>query len=193
MATFTLLDAEATTAINSLIGTYPWLDHLMVLITTIGVPLLVGAVVLSWWIGSGGRHAAEQRQLNRHAAVVCGLSFLIGLGLNQLILLLVHRIRPYDAGVTHLLIAPSTDPSFPSDHATAAFSIVSSYLLLARFRRAFLFGIGAMLVMLSRVYIGTHYVSDIGGGMLTALIAALLVTALYKPETRLNRMITGLL
>src|SRR5262249_1926564 len=41
----------------------------------------------------------------------------------------VHRLRPYDAGVTHLLIAPSHDPSFPSDHSTAVFSIAFAYLL----------------------------------------------------------------
>jgi hypothetical protein len=39
-------------------------------------------------------------------AIVAGLSFLLGLGLNQLILLFIHRLRPYDAGRTHLLIRP---------------------------------------------------------------------------------------
>ena len=37
----------------------------------------------------------------------------------------MHRIRPYDAGLTHLIVAPSFDWSFPSDHATAAFAIVA--------------------------------------------------------------------
>jgi undecaprenyl-diphosphatase len=50
-----------------------------------------------------------------------GFSFLLGLAINQLILLFIHRVRPYDAGVTNLLIARSGDFSFPSDHATASF------------------------------------------------------------------------
>ena len=92
-----------------------------------------------------------------------GLSFLLGLFLNQLIILLVHRARPYDAGLTHLLIPPSTDSSFPSDHATAAFSVVFAYLLHRRFRKALFFAMAGALVAFSRVYLGTHYVGDILG------------------------------
>jgi len=35
----------------------------------------------------------------------------------------VDRVRPYDAGVTRLLIERSQDPSFPSDHATIVFAV----------------------------------------------------------------------
>jgi hypothetical protein len=44
--------------------------------------------------------------------VVAGLAFIIGLGLNQIILLFVHRIRPYDAGVSHLIVSWSGDWPF---------------------------------------------------------------------------------
>ena len=43
-------------------------------------------------------------------------TFLLGLALNQVILVFVHRARPYDDGVTNLLIARSADFSFPSFH-----------------------------------------------------------------------------
>lgn len=65
----------------------------------------------------------------RHVLVATGLSPLLGLALNQLILLVVHRMQPYDGGVTHLLIARSADFSFPSDHATAVFAIAAAFLL----------------------------------------------------------------
>jgi len=179
------LDARATTWINGLSGYHP-LDALFLLMTNLGVPALVLAVALSWW-------RRDDRRSERHTAICCGLSFLFGLALNQIILLMVQRVRPYDAGVTHLLIAPSVDPSFPSDHATAAFAIVFSYLLRERYRKTMIFLLGALLVVFSRIYVGTHYLSDIAGGAATALIAATVIRATYWEGTRLDRWVTDLL
>src|SRR3546814_11007049 len=78
--------------------------------------------------------------------------------LNQLILLLVNRVRPYDVGVSHLLIGPSADPSFPSDHATATIAIAAAFFVHRAWRPAAGYFAAALLIMLSRVYIGTHYV-----------------------------------
>ena len=158
----------------------------MIAVTKAGVPLMVLGVAAQWWPGPG-RHS------ERHVLVSCGLSFLLGLVLNQAILLFFHRIRPYDAGITHLLIAPSTDPSFPSDHATAAFAIVFGYLLNDRWRRAALFCTAALLLVASRIYVGTHYLGDIVGGCTTAFLAALLVKATYVEGTAIDRWITRFL
>jgi len=42
------------------------------------------------------------------------------------------------------------------------------------------------------VYIGTHYASDIVGGALTGILAAVLVRASYRENTRFDRIITGI-
>lgn len=179
-------DAALTRAINSPAGMNSLLDILMIWISAIGVPLLVLAVAGQWW-------RREDRHHIRHGLVAAGLTFLLGLALNQLILLAVHRIRPYDAGVTHLLIDRSADPSFPSDHATATIAIAAAFLLQGVRRLGLWFLAAAVLVMVSRVYIGTHYVSDVLGGALTATVAAVLVRCLYREGTRVDRMITGIL
>lgn len=111
------LDAAITHVINGLSGSAAG-DFLMIWISAIGVPLLVLAVAGQWWRGGGRPH-------ERHVLVAVGLSFLLGLVINQIVLLFVHRVRPYDGGVTHLLIERSSDPSFPSDHATATFAIAA--------------------------------------------------------------------
>jgi len=182
----TQLDAQLTTWINGLAVRFPFLDGPMILVTKVGVQLMVFVVALRWWIG--GRSRSE-----RHVTIACGLSFILGLALNQLILLVVHRIRPYDSGVTLLLIAPSADPSFPSDHSTAAFAIVFGYLLHSRLPLALCFSIGAFLVAFSRVYLGTHYCGDVLGGMLTAFMAAAIVRGFYREGTDIDKWVTGIL
>jgi undecaprenyl-diphosphatase len=179
------LDAAITGWINSLAGN-GLLDQLMIAVSTIGAPLLVLAVAAQWWAGS-------ERTRTRHVLIAAGLTFLIGLGINQIILLFDHRIRPYDVGITRLLIERSSDPSFPSDHATASFAIAAAFLAHKLPKRGFFFLLAAVLVSLSRVYIGTHYISDVMGGALTGILAAILVKALYRPETRVDRFITGIL
>jgi undecaprenyl-diphosphatase len=50
-----------------------------------------------------------------------------------------------------------------------------------------------VLLAVSRVYIGTHYVGDVLGGAATGILAATLVRAVYRENTRADRLITGIL
>jgi len=180
------VDKALTQWINSFAGIAPGFDGLMVLTTKFGVPLIVIAVVLQWWSRVDRLHL-------RHTAISAGLSFLLGLALNQVILLFVHRIRPYDAGLTHLLIEPSGDWSFPSDHATASIAVAISFLLQHVSKRGLALLGTAIVVCLSRVYVGTHYVTDILGGATTGLMAAVAVRYAYREDSRLDRFVTRLL
>ncbi len=75
---------------------------------------------------------------------------------------------------------PSPDPSFPSDHATAAFAIAVAIFLRHR-KAGTLALILATLVSISRVALGTHYPSDVIGGALLGTAAALV---LWAPPVR---------
>lgn len=180
------MDQEITRWINAPAGNSAALDMIMTTITQFGVPLLILVVVLQWWSRTDRPHI-------RHVCVAAGLTLLIGLGLNQIILQFVHRLRPYDAGVSHLIVSPSIDWSFPSDHATAAFAIAAAFLLHGLTRRGAAFLAAALLIGISRIYVGTHYASDIVGGAATALIAAVAVRALYWKGTWADRLITNIL
>ena len=185
MDTINSFDITVTHWVNGLAASNLLIDAIMILISSTGIPLLVLAVAGQWWV-------KDNRQDTRHVLVGTGLSFLLGLAFNQIILLFVDRARPYAAGVTKLLISPSLDPSFPSDHATAAFAIALTFVANGMPRRAVLFGMAALLVSFSRVYIGTHYVGDVLGGALTGALAAALVATLYTRGTRLDRVVTGI-
>lgn len=180
------MDEPITRWINAPAGSHAMLDQVMLAITHYGLPLMILAVTVQWWSRSNRRHI-------RHACIAAGLSFLIGLGLNQIILLFVHRLRPYDAGLTHVLIERSADWSFPSDHATATFAIALAFLLQGLRGRATALLLAAMAVCISRIYVGTHYVTDILGGAATAIVAALIVHALYREGTALDQAITSIL
>jgi undecaprenyl-diphosphatase len=180
------MDDAITSWINAFSGRNAFLDAVMIAVTQFGIPVMVLLVALQWW-------TREDRYHIRHAALSAGLSFLLGLAINQGILLFVHRIRPYDAGVTHLQIAPSADWSFPSDHATAAFAIVTAFALQRLPRRMLGFLVLALLVCWSRVYVGTHYVTDLLGGALTGAFAAILVRGLYREDSRFDRLATRIL
>jgi undecaprenyl-diphosphatase len=180
------MDVFLTQWINGLSGQSSLVDHLMILVSVVGVPVLVLIVCAQWWVRSS-------RQRVRHVIVASGLSFLIGLGANQIILMFYSRVRPYDAGVTQLLVERTTDPSFPSDHATASFAIAFAFLFHGLRETGQLFIVAASVVAFSRVYVGTHYVSDVLGGALTAAAAAAAVLVCYRPGTGIDRFITGIL
>jgi undecaprenyl-diphosphatase len=180
------MDQAITRWINAPAGSNLRLDSIMTAATQFGVPIIILLVVLQWW-------SRDDRLRVRHVCVAAGLSFLVGLGLNQIVLLFVHRVRPYDAGVSHLIINRSADWSFPSDHATATFAIAAAFLLHGLGRRGLTFFAAALLVCVSRIYVGTHYAGDVLGGAGAGLIAAGAVRLLYQEDTRANRFITGIL
>lgn len=178
-------DLIITQAINQFAGTSSLLDAFFLFLTTVGVPIMVILVAIQWW-------RTDDRIAVRHTIIASGMTFLFGLAINQLILLFVHRMRPYDAGLTHLLIAPSADYSFPSDHATASFAIALAFLLHGLKRWGSVFLIFAGMICLSRIYVGTHYFTDVLGGAVTAGFAAMLVKSLYWEGTRLDRRLTSI-
>jgi undecaprenyl-diphosphatase len=50
-----------------------------------------------------------------------------------------------------------------------------------------------LLICWSRIFVGTHYLTDILGGSLIALVAAVLVWVFYREGSRLDRFATGIL
>ncbi len=80
----TALDVALTTWINGWAGHVAAADVLMTWISALGIPVLVLAVAVQWWLPRPDRS-------RRHVLVAAGLSFLLGLGLNQVVLLVNRR------------------------------------------------------------------------------------------------------
>ena len=174
-------DNEITATINSLAGRYAALDLSAIFVAKYVIFLLVLSIAVTWLVRT-------DRATWRFRAISCGLAVAVGLLLNQGILLFVSRVRPYNLGLTHLIVEKSTDPSFPSDHATVVFAIAFMLILLRdRFRNIYLSL--AVLVAFARVFIGVHFFGDVLGGSLTAMVAAVLVHVIYKSSSKLNGLL----
>lgn len=98
----------------------------------------------------------------------------------------VRRLRPYAAGnvtkADNFLTADlDADMSFPSGHATASSGFFAA--LSVRFRKAYIIAPSAVLVfliVLSRLYLGVHYPSDVLAGLVVGIGMAFLWALVYK-------------
>jgi undecaprenyl-diphosphatase len=82
----------------------------------------------------------------------------------------------------HLLARHAADPSFPSDHATAAFAIAVSLLLRQRAWGAVVLVLSVVLAA-GRVAMGIHYPTDVIGG--AALGSVVAIALWWLPLRRL--------
>jgi undecaprenyl-diphosphatase len=171
-------DYSAFHAVNGLSGHSSIADDVLTFVANDLQLIIVAIVALTFLFPF-----AHERRERRRGAVLATASAAIALLLNQPISHLVDRARPYVAhpAHAHLLIAPSHDPSFPSDHATGAFALAVAIFLYDRTIGTLLLVLAAVLAF-ARVYVGTHYPGDVVAG---ALIGAGVAAALYLlPVTR---------
>ena len=182
--------------------TTPFLDRLMAAASALDVwlPFLILLLALTTWFG--GRRA-------RLFLLALGVMLLVGdavvgNGLKHL----VHRPRPFQSvdGVREVALArpahprflalfqpplitqtppivplatPTAGRSFPSDHTLNNFAAAVLLALFYR-RRGFLYFFPAMLVSYSRIYVGSHWPTDV---LISALLGsglALLTMALFQ-------------
>lgn len=90
-----------------------------------------------------------------------------------------QRPRPFIAHEVNLLISPPRDPSFPSNSTSVAFAIAASVWLQNRLLGSILF-VPALLVALSRVFLGVHYPTDILGGMAYGAVSSIIIWYLIR-------------
>ena len=112
----------------------------------------------------------------RRTGCTCGIALGIDVIITNFIIKpIVARPRPYDAfPYLTSLVGPKEDFSFPSGHTAAAFACTFVMLKLMPKKYSVPALILAILIALSRVYVGVHYPSDVIGGFFIGLISALL-------------------
>lgn len=104
----------------------------------------------------------------RKAGIMSICAMLMSLIVNNLILKnLVARTRPYDMIDTLIpLVNKPADFSFPSGHAGCAFAAAGVYVRNLPKRAGVPLLILAVLIALSRLYVGVHYPTDVLVGLI---------------------------
>jgi len=127
----------------------------------------------------------------RKIGVCLGFALAIGtLITNGIIKPLIDRDRPYEMvqalrniggtdGKLPLLVKAENDASFPSGHTTACIETAFGIFLYNKKWGSFAIG-AALLVAYSRLYLYVHFLTDVLGGMVVGISAAIIAYYINK-------------
>jgi undecaprenyl-diphosphatase len=167
-------------AVNAFVSRHDWIGAAGAQLETWGVVLIAVATFGLWFFARPG--ATRKWKLACASALA---SSAVALVINQLIARAWHRERPFAAHPqAEVWGGRSHDPSFPSDHASAAFAIAFAVFMFDR-RVGALFLAAATAIGAGRVVVGAHYPTDVFAGALVGLGSALLVARLARPVVAL--------
>ena len=170
------MDYRLYHAINQFVLAHDWLGRAMGFVETWAVPLFALATFALWFLARPG--GPRKWKLASASALV---SAAVALLMAQVIGKIWLRERPFATHPgAHVWGSRSHDPSFPSDHASAAFGIAFAVFLFDRVVGSF-FLAAATLIAVGRVAVGAHYPADVLAGTLVGLGAALLVVRTAMP------------
>jgi undecaprenyl-diphosphatase len=183
-------------AVNTFAKATPWLQPVMAGWANYGV-LAFGALLLAGYLLA----RRDGRPESMAAELWATIATLVAVGVNQPLVAVFHEARPYTQLPGILVLAHRTsDPSFPSDHATMAGAVVGGLLLVDR-RLGVIAALAAAVMAFSRVYIAAHYPHDVvvglGVGLAVALggwfamRGALIRLTLWLAHSRVGHLLTG--
>ncbi|MGW6916623.1 phosphatase PAP2 family protein [Kitasatospora sp. NPDC054939] len=149
-----------------------WLDELVRLWSALGLTLFAVLMVLAWWRARGAGPVVMARVLASPLVVVAAY------GVNSALKGLVEEVRPCAqllVGGTLESCPPAGDWSFPSNHSVTAFAAATALGCVDR-RLGRVAAVAAVLMALSRVWVGVHYPHDVLIGSLVGVLVALPLT-----------------
>lgn len=116
-----------------------------------------------WWV-SGLVLLAVGSASTRWAVLGAALAIGLSVALFMAVKNLIGRPRPFETWCDlPCLLAPPDRFSFPSGHTMTAFAVCANYAVLVPGTELFFFPV-ALLIGLSRVFLGCHYPTDVLAG-----------------------------
>lgn len=153
---------------------YPFLDVFMSLMTMAGTQIFWIIICIGLYLFGGPK--------GKQTALLCITALFIAYFASEMLKFILARPRPYEvlSGARHLMDV--TGYSLPSGHATAAFTAFT--IIGVKYGYSYIFLGMALLVAISRIYMGVHYPSDVFAGALLGIFCSLVV---LKYEGKLIR------
>ncbi len=156
----------------------PFLDVFFSVFTALGEEFVIAAIIAVIYI-------CFSKRIGEQALVTVMTASCVTTGIKSA----VRRLRPFVSGtvdkvnVDNIVVSTADldpDMSFPSGHATATSSFFTT--LAIRIRKPLAIALSALfvlLVMLSRLYLGVHYPSDVLTGLAIGVACAFLWNLVY--------------
>jgi len=104
----------------------------------------------------------------------------------------VKRNRPYEHNYTKMLIKAPDQYSFPSGHCASA-SLITLLMFNQDFFLAPVFLIWMILILISRIGLGIHYITDVIGGLILGSVTFLVALYLSNYKLIYNNKLYSLL
>lgn len=158
--------------INDLSGHVHWIDAIMAFFSKYGLEIYAALFIAAWFA------LPRREEKKRHQLVVSFFAGVLALLVNVLITHIWYRQRPFvvlPSGDYHQLIPHAADASFPSDHTSGSFAFAAGAWggTSKWVSRTFL--AVAIIEMVSRVYCGVHWPTDVIGGMVVGVLAGIVI------------------
>ncbi len=177
---------ELTVLLNGLTHRNPWFDALARVAAEFVLPTMLAWFAVAAYVRYGD-------SLPRYGAVITtvGLLLTVGLAASMLIARTLKEPRPYLAvpQIKPLFIPLMTHKSFPSNHAFGAFLVLFCAVCFS-LPWVGVFAVMAILVALGRVVVGVHYLHDVLGGIVLALLLVMWsgLTMVWPAEVLVMRL-----
>ena len=165
------MDIQIFQFINQFAGRWPAADHLAIFWAQYS-----GYAALSILIALA---AFNKGRWFRVSLWALGAAFVSRFVATELIRFFYDRPRPFEALDVTQLLSHSPEASLPSGHAAFYFAL-AWFLFFVNKKLGAIFLIAALLMGLSRIFVGIHYPGDIAAGFGVGLVSAALVYYLHK-------------
>ena len=170
------MDINILYFLNNLTSKSVLLDSIFIFFASY-LQYFLGAIFFSFLFFSGYKNKEKIKIF----AVTAGSIIVSRLFIVELIRFFYHRPRPFVLYSLNQLI-PETGYSFPSGHATVFFA-ASAAIFCYNKKLGIIFFVASILMNVSRVIAGVHYLSDIIGGMILGSVVALSIFHLVEKRS----------
>ncbi|MFP3029130.1 MAG: phosphatase PAP2 family protein [Arsenophonus sp.] len=139
--------------------------------------LIFPLITIACWLCGSSKNLIRQR------VFVCKTAFavIISLAISGFIGVIFPQERPFMLGMIgkHFLVHDPT-PSFPSNHATIAFTFAFSFFFWLKKWVGVLLFIPAFIIAWMRIFLGVHWPLDMAGAFLIAIMACGISQIIWK-------------
>jgi undecaprenyl-diphosphatase len=152
-----------------------WVGDVFNVIEKASIPAMVIGTIALWFFARPGGDRKWKLAAGSGLAAAA-----LAVAVDQIVYAIHDRARPYEAHQISHPWTSKTDPSFPSDHASASLAIAFAVLMFDPIAGA-VFVVAAVLIAVGRILIGAHYPGDVAASLVVAAVSALVVVRLGRP------------